>query len=132
MRLLFLAHRIPYPPNKGDKIRSFHMLDYLSRRHEVHLGCLIDDAADMDHLTELGKRVRGLVFERIRPRLQKLFALGALLGARPITVDYFYSRALQRKIDALLDEGAFDAVVCFSSPMAEYVFRSRHADGSLA
>lgn len=132
MRLLFLAHRIPYPPNKGDKIRSFHIVDYLARRHEVHLGCLIDDATDFAHVPELGSRVRALVFQRIRPRMRKVLALGALLGARPITVDYFYSRALQRKIDALLDEGSFDAVVCFSSPMAEYVFRSRHAHGSLA
>lgn len=132
MRLLFLAHRIPYPPNKGDKIRSFHMVDYLARRHEVDLGCLIDDVADLAHLPELEGRVRALVFQRIRPRMRKILALGALLGSRPITVDYFYSRALQRKIDALLDEGSFDAVVCFSSPMAEYVFRSRHAHGGLA
>ena len=132
MRLLFLAHRIPYPPNKGDKIRSFHMLDYLARRHEVHLGCLVDDAADMAYLPQIGKRVQSLMFEQIRPRLRKALALRALLAARPITVEYFHSRALQAKVDALLDEGAADAVVCFSSPMAEYVFRSRHANGSLA
>ena len=132
MRLLFLAHRIPYPPNKGDKIRSFHMLDYLAQHHEVHLGCLVDDRADMAYLPEIRKRVRSLMLEQIRPRMRKVRALRALLVARPITVDYFHSLALQSKVDVLLDQGAVDAVVCSSSPMAEYVFGSRHANGSLA
>lgn len=132
MRLLFLAHRIPYPPNKGDKIRSFHMLDYLARRHEVHLACLVDDPADMSYLPEMATRVRSLMSEQIRPGVRKALALRALVAGRPITVEYFHSRALQAKVDALLDKGSVDAVVCFSSPMAEYVFRSRHAKRSLA
>ena len=41
--LLFLAHRIPYPPNKGDKIRSWHILRHLARSYRVHLGAFVDD-----------------------------------------------------------------------------------------
>ena len=44
--LLFLVHRIPYPPNKGDKIRSFHLLKYLAQRYRVHLGTFIDRPED--------------------------------------------------------------------------------------
>lgn len=132
MRLLFLAHRLPYPPNKGDKIRSFHMLDYLARRHEVHLGCLVDDRTDLRFLPEISARVSSLMFQRIRPRVRKILAMTAVLAGRPITVEYFYSRGLQAKVDVLLDRHAIDAVVCFSSPMAEYVFRSRHAKCRLA
>src|SRR5271167_2631220 len=44
--ILFLSHRIPYPPDKGDKIRSWHILQHLLRRYRVHLGCLVDDKAD--------------------------------------------------------------------------------------
>ena len=47
--LLFLAHRIPYPPNKGDKIRSWHLLRHLAARYRVHLGCFVDDAEDHEH-----------------------------------------------------------------------------------
>lgn len=48
MKILFLAHRIPYPPNKGDKIRSYHALRALTERgHEVHLLAFADDARDM-------------------------------------------------------------------------------------
>ncbi len=51
--LLFLAHRIPYPPDKGEKIRAWHMLRHLARTHRVHLGCFIDDPADWAHLPVL-------------------------------------------------------------------------------
>ncbi|MEO5868013.1 MAG: glycosyl transferase family 1, partial [Sphingomonas sp.] len=45
--ILFLAHRVPYPPNRGDKIRGFHLLKYLSARANVHLVAFADDARDL-------------------------------------------------------------------------------------
>lgn len=131
MRVLFLAHRLPFPPNKGDKIRSFHILNHLAKRHEVYLACLVDDDADMRIVPEIEGRVRRLVCERIRPRWRKALAVRSLVSSAPITVDYFYSRALQRQVDEIVDTVDIDAVICFSSPMAEYVFRSRHAEGKL-
>ena len=53
--LLFLAHRIPYPPDKGDKIRSFHLLQHLARRYKVHVGAFIDDARDWNHVEHVKK-----------------------------------------------------------------------------
>ena len=44
--ILFLAHRIPFPPDRGDKIRSWHLLKHLSRLGRVHLACFADDAAE--------------------------------------------------------------------------------------
>ena len=44
--VLFLAHRIPYPPTKGDKIRSWHFFRHLAHNHRVHLGAFIDDPQD--------------------------------------------------------------------------------------
>jgi len=131
MRILFLTHRIPYPPNKGDKIRAFHIVEHLARQHEVHLATLVDDATDLEGIPELGKRVAGVLHARIDQPGRKLFALREILRSGSITVRHFYSRVLQRQIDALLDGLQFDAVFCSSSPMAEYVFRSRHAAGQL-
>ena len=59
--LLFLCHRIPYPPNKGDKIRSWNLLRYLCEHYRVYLGTFIDDAEDWpllparirDHLRDI-------------------------------------------------------------------------------
>ena len=44
--LLYLVHRLPYPPNKGDKVRSYHLLKHLARQHRVFLGTFIDDPDD--------------------------------------------------------------------------------------
>ena len=54
-KILYLVHRIPFPPNKGDKIRSYHLLKYLSERYEVHLGAFVDDPDDFQHSGELEK-----------------------------------------------------------------------------
>ena len=61
--LLFLAHRIPYPPNRGDKIRSWHILRHLARRATVHLACFADDAADAAHLPALREALGGSLGE---------------------------------------------------------------------
>lgn len=127
MRLLFLAHRIPYPPNKGEKIRSFNILRHLAARHEVHLAALVDDPADAATGSGLRPMVNELLVERIDVPWRKHASLSALLDGNPVTLRYFYSPRLQARIDDLLDRIPVDAVFCSSSPMAEFVFRSRHA-----
>ena len=51
--VLFLVHRIPFPPNKGDKVRSFHLLKFLAARYRVHLGTFVDDRGELVHAAEL-------------------------------------------------------------------------------
>ena len=131
MRILLLTHRLPFPPNKGDKIRSFHLLAHLARRHEVYLACLVDDEQDLAHITEVTRRVRGFAHGVIGGRLRKLLSSASLLQGRSVTVNYFYCARLQRQIDAWIDSLSFDCCFCFSSPMAEYLFRSVHAAGKL-
>lgn len=131
MRILFLTHRIPYPPNKGDKIRSYNILDHLAKRHDVYLASLVDDEGDVRFVPEMERRVRRFEYDRIKPRIKKLLALRSMFHAVPITVDYFYSSSLQKRIDSIIDSVDIDAFVCFSSPMAEYLYRSRHANGKI-
>ena len=65
--LLFLAHRIPYPPDKGDKIRSWHLLRHLAARYRVHLGCFVDDAQDHQHEPVLRDLCAELSFRAAEP-----------------------------------------------------------------
>ena len=51
--LLLLCHRIPYPPDKGEKIRAWNFLQHLLKRHRVHLGCFIDDERDWSYTDTL-------------------------------------------------------------------------------
>jgi polysaccharide biosynthesis protein PslH len=130
MRILLLTHRLPYPPNKGDKIRTFNVLAHLARTHEVLLACPVDDPADLAHVFELEKLCAAVIAVPIRSG-RAVAGLRALSTGTSITVRHFHSRELQRRIDALVESRDIDAVFCFSSPMAEYVFRSRHAQGRL-
>lgn len=127
MRILFLAHRIPYPPNKGDKIRSFHILKRLAEQHEVHLGCLVDDERDLEFIQNLRGLVRQVKFDRLHPRRDRVKSLPGMLRGRPLSVSYFHSPRLQSAVDEILVSCGIDAIFCSSSPTAEYVFRSRAA-----
>jgi len=126
MKVLFLAHRIPFPPNKGDKIRSFNVLRYLAERHEVHVGCLVDDESDLRYVPKLRELARNVSFERIHPRLGRIAALPGMLRSRALSVTYFHSEKLQTAVDEVLASQGIDAIFCSCSPMAEYLFRSRY------
>lgn len=125
MKILYLAHRIPYPPNKGDKIRSFNEIKYLSKKHEIHLACLADDPKDLKYENDLKNFCKTTNVILINPKIAKLKSSFYLFSKRPLSVPYFYSRKLQQTIDRLLSTNDYDAIFCFSSPMAEYVFKSR-------
>ena len=125
MRILYLAHRIPYPPNKGDKIRSFNQVKYLVGRHELDLICLADDPADFQHVRALQAICRKVAVLPLPIRHAKIKGLLGLLMGRSISQGYFYRPAMQRIVDAWIRETAYDAVLCFSSPMAEYLLHSR-------
>lgn len=122
--LLMICHRIPYPPNKGDKIRSFHVLDHLARHLTVHLAFLVDQRADLEHLPALTRYSETLAYDVIRPPIKRLLSASALVSRQPLSVPYFYSRYLQRAVDRMLGAYPIDAVFCSSSPTAEYLFRS--------
>jgi sugar transferase (PEP-CTERM/EpsH1 system associated) len=125
MKILYLAHRIPYPPNKGDKIRSFNEIKYLSQRHEIHLACLADDPKDLKYEGDLKNLCKSTNVVLINPKIAKLKSSFYLFSKKPLSVTYFYSRNLQQSIDQLLSTNDYDAIFCFSSSMAEYVFKSK-------
>jgi sugar transferase (PEP-CTERM/EpsH1 system associated) len=124
LNVLYIAHRIPYPPNKGDKIRSFNEIRRLSERHNLYLAFLVDEPGDLEHLGELRKYCVGMDYEVIRPLRQKLKSLPYLFTGLPLSVPYFYSKRLQAAIDRRIEASSIEAVVTFSSPMAEYIYKS--------
>lgn len=124
MKILFLAHRTPYPPNKGEKIRAFHVLSNLAKRHEVSLVYWVDDPRDFDHTPFLRSLCRGRVVPvRMVRALGKCRAVMSLLMGRSFTEGFYSSRSFQRAIDGALGDGPFDAVFVFSSAIATYAQR---------
>ena len=120
MKLLYLVHRLPYPPNKGDKVRSYHLLKHLAARHEVHLGTFIDDPDDEQHLPRVRELCKSLHVARLSPRSAKLMSLRGLLSGEALSLPYYRDAGLQAWVDATAAREGFDAVVVFSGVMAQY------------
>ena len=119
--LLFLTHRLPYPPNKGDKIRSWHMLQYLSRHFRVHLGCFIDDDDDWQHAKTVAALCASTRFIELRRGTARWRALQALLSRQAMSVQYYRDARLLQWVDGLVSSGKVRHALAFSGPMAQYI-----------
>lgn len=131
MKILYIAHRIPYPPNKGDKIRAFHEVRALAERAEVFLCALVDDPEDWQHQAALRELCAHVSLVALNPRFKKVLALRGLFTGKPMSVVYFHENKLQQAVDNLLAEHVFDAIICFSGTSAEYIFQSKQAAACL-
>ena len=119
--LLYLVHRLPYPPNKGDKVRSFHLLRHLAAKHRVFLGTFIDDPEDEVHVEKLQEFCTGMHIARLLPKLAKLRSLSGLLSGEALTLPYYRDDGLQAWVNKMIAERKIDAAVVFSSAMAQYL-----------
>jgi len=118
--LLLLIHRIPYPPNKGDKIRSYNLLKHLARDYRVHLATFVDDADDWQHVPTVEAMCASSHFAALNPMLARVRSLGALLKNRSLSLDYYQDAGLQRWVDQTVAAHAIKRVLVFSSAMAQY------------
>ena len=119
--LLYLVHRIPYPPNKGDKIRSFHLLQHLVQRYRVYLGTFVDDPADLQYLEPLREFCAEVKIEQINPRAARLRSLTGLFNGEALTVPYYRNAQMRRWVDSIVAKQAIRQAVVFSSAMMQYV-----------
>ncbi len=119
---LLLCHRLPFPPNKGDKIRSFALLKHLAARGPVHLACFIDDAEDLKYRDEVRKLAGGrCLFVRTGKAARWWGAAQALLSNQPITTAFFGSRKMSRWVKDILASERPDNTVIFGSAMSPYL-----------
>jgi len=122
--LLFLAHRIPFPPDRGDKIRSFHELKHLAGLARVHLGCFADDEGDSANLAGLREALGPALGEahvEVRRGSRVAAAARALLGGRPVSLALFDSPRLRAFVERRLETGRIGTIVASSGQMAQFV-----------
>jgi sugar transferase (PEP-CTERM/EpsH1 system associated) len=122
--LLFLSHRIPYPPDKGDKIRSWHLLRHLAEHWQVHLGAFVDDPDDWRHVQVLEKLCADVKLRPIQPASRKYRSLVGIVNGEALTLPYYRDAELSAWVTAKLADG-MDAVVVYSSAMAQFVMQVR-------
>ena len=126
--LLFLAHRIPYPPNKGDKIRSYHLLKYLSLNYKVHLGTFIDDPNDWQYTDKLKALCASTCYIELKPLLAKIKSLQGLLTGEPLSLPYYKDKRMQAWVNQTLSSHSSTQVLIFSSVMAQYINQDYEVD----
>lgn len=118
-----LTHRVPYPPDKGERIRSYHWLRYLSRRCSVDLLSLDDTPAGMQDVSPLEQYADNVQVVQIAAPLVGWRYAQSLLTGRSMTEGYFYQNEFDRIVSRALSDGGYDACVAACSTMGSYVLR---------
>ncbi|RKF23244.1 TIGR03087 family PEP-CTERM/XrtA system glycosyltransferase [Altericroceibacterium spongiae] len=118
--VLFLAHRIPFPPDRGDKIRSHHLLKHLAQLAPVHVACFVDNSSDMAHEGDLATIARS--YRLIdRKKSLPLAGLEALVKREAVSLAAFRSQSLKDYVAKLLSERPIETIYVFSGQMGQYV-----------
>lgn len=118
--ILFLAHRVPWPPDRGDKIRSFHILKKLQSMAPVHVGAFADDARDLE-CAEAERAGLASLHAELRNKPQWFSGIEALASGKPVSLTSFGSKAMQDWVDERLASGVISHIFVFSGQMAQYV-----------
>ena len=121
--VLFLCHRLPWPPDKGDKIRSYRIFRRLAERHRVYLGTFVDDPADWQHLDAVTALCANVCVRPLKPWTRRVRALSALARGEALTAGIYRDRVLRRWVEGVLASAQPDLAVCFSSGVAPLVMR---------
>jgi sugar transferase (PEP-CTERM/EpsH1 system associated) len=125
--ILFISHRIPFPPDRGDKIRSHHILKALAAIAPVHVATFADDERDDRFETDLADLAASY---RLVHRRKPLAVAGgqALASGRPLSLVAFHDPRLETYVREVLAQRPIEAIYVFSGQMAQYVpedFRGR-------
>ncbi len=123
--LLFLTQRLPYPLIKGEKIRNWHILNYLTKCYDIHFGCLIDDPADFQHIDTVRGLCAGMYTAPLDRTRAKLTCAGGLLTGEPLSVTFFRDRGLRRWLESVMTHVKPEMIFVNSSNMAPYVLDQR-------
>lgn len=123
--LLFLTQRIPYPPTKGEKIRTLQILHHLRRSYDVHLGCLVDDPRDVEHIPTIRAFCADSHFALLDRRRARIACLRGLLTGEALSVTFYHDRGLAAWTRRVLEEVRPEAIFVCSSNMAPYVLDRR-------
>ncbi|WNM63982.1 TIGR03087 family PEP-CTERM/XrtA system glycosyltransferase [Candidatus Nitrospira neomarina] len=121
MNILFVCHRFPYPPNRGGKIRPFHMIKHLSDKHRVVVATLAETHQELEQGSEIRQYCAEVIAEVVPPSLRWVQAFGALPTRTPSSAAYFWSPRLFQRIREVSESIKFDMVLVHCAFVAPYV-----------
>ena len=123
-RILYIAHRVPFPPDKGDRIRNYHVLRQLSRIGDVSLACLADEPVSGETKAELNRLCRKVAIVPVPGLIRWMRAGASVLGGRSLSEGAFRVPVLATVLDEWQRSRPFDAAVVSASSLAPYLRRN--------
>ena len=123
--LLYLCHRIPFPPNKGDKITTFHVLKFLSQHYDIYLGTFIDDIEDLQYQDYVRSFCKEAFFVLLNPKVAKLKGITALITGKPVTLPFYHNHKMQAWVRNVVTNNNIEKMFIYSACMAQYVLCSK-------
>ncbi len=121
MKLLIILSRVPYPLEKGDKLRAFHQLKYLAKNNDVSLVCLNDIELHPEANAVLNSICREVHIVQLSKFQIVLNLVKGLFSTKPLQVSYFYSKKAQQLIDSIITSKQPDHIYCQLIRTTEYV-----------
>ena len=121
MQIMFLTHRLPYPPDKGERIRAFHELKYLAARHEVDVFCFADSAKDAEHTRACQSICRSVYVETPSRPVRLLRAARAGVAGDSMSAAFFYSSKFAERVWQALRQRHYDLIFVYCSSMGQFV-----------
>jgi sugar transferase (PEP-CTERM/EpsH1 system associated) len=119
--LLYLPHRIPFPPNKGDKIRSFNVLKHLANSFNVFVGTFIDDPNDHQYIGELKTYCSESLVVPQNPLLRRAMSASAFFTGKSLGVAYYANRQMSEWVIDTVKRHKIEKALIYSSTMAQFV-----------
>jgi sugar transferase (PEP-CTERM/EpsH1 system associated) len=121
MNLLVLLPRVPYPLEKGDKLRAFYQIKDLSKYHDIYLVALQDGALHSEALQKLKPYCKEIHLFKLSLFTKLRGIIRAISKGLPMQCGYFYSAKAKQEIQKLINKIHPDHIYCFMIRMAEYV-----------
>ncbi len=120
MRIFFVSQRVPFPPDRGDKITTFNEIRHLSAKHEVHVFCLGDGRRDLENIPGLRDYAQSVTAVPLNGWASKLRALRALIVGWPLSVAVFAEPRLHTAIKQKFIELKPDVIMVYSCNVAQF------------
>src|SRR5947207_3758116 len=123
MRIFYICRRVPFPPDRGDKIAAFNAIRHLAARHEVHVFCLGDGVQDLANISGLQAHAKSVTAAPVDEFTIKLRALAALITGQPLSVAALNEGKLHAAIQKKFAELRPDLIIVYSCNMAQFAER---------
>ncbi|MEI6060576.1 MAG: glycosyltransferase [Bacteroidota bacterium] len=125
MKIFVLLSRVPYPIEKGDKLRAFHQIRCLAQNHEIVLCALSDSEVNPDAVKVLGEFCSEIHILPLRRAGMVWNVVKAFFNGKPIQVGYFYRCSVRKKVNKIIEKCSPDHIFCQLTRVSEYVKDSR-------